>query len=174
MIIVQLFLHSSHFYDVSIEEQKISITLWLRRCEYAQGALLQRQRQHNVPLILVLSLTTTLYVALDVFVLSHTKKVHKFLDDVLNIHTSNKIPLHLLSLSSLICYSRLISSICLLSQALSEENHIFTTIECVWGSIFFLHLKPSAPSILPSRKSTTKNPIVPQLISTIRGQNASI
>lgn len=74
MIIVQLFLHSSHFYDVSIEEQKISITLWLRRCEYAQGALLQRQRQHNVPLILVLSLTTTLYVALDVFVLSHTKK----------------------------------------------------------------------------------------------------
>lgn len=161
MIIVQLFLHSSYFYDVSIEEQKISITLWLRRCGYAQGALLQRQRQHNVPLIFVSSLTTTPYVALDVFVLSYTQKVHEFFDDVLNIHPSNKIPLHLLSLSSLICYSRLISltwpSICLLYQALSDENHIFTTIECVWGSIFFLHLKPSAFSILPSTTKKTQS-----------------
>lgn len=63
LIIVQLFLYSSHFYDVSIEEQKMSITLWLRRCEYAQGALLHRQREHNVPLIFFLSLRSSPYVA---------------------------------------------------------------------------------------------------------------
>lgn len=77
LIILQLFLHSSHFYDVSIEEQKISITLRLRRCEYAQGALLHRQREHNVPLIFFLSLRTSPYVALQMWssLCCHTQKL---------------------------------------------------------------------------------------------------